>query len=87
MIFGAITVRGLVALNGPIFVSNPLKSFNPKPKSVTGQIYADMINRKMAPAVQQIYPRNNAVWQDDGAKIHRSRLKLLIGISGLGSTL
>ena len=35
-----------------------------------------MIDRKMAPAVQQIYPRNNAVWQDDGAKIHRSKVAL-----------
>ena len=76
MIFGAVTVRGLVPQNGPIFVSDLLKSYDPKPKSVTGQIYADMIDRKMAPAVQQIYPRNNAVWQDDGAKIHRSKVAL-----------
>ena len=76
MIFGAVIVRGLVPQNGPIFVSELLKSYDPKPKSVTGQIYADMIDRKMATAVQQIYPRNNAVWQDDGAKIHRSKVAL-----------
>ena len=72
MIFGAVTVRGLVPKNGPIFVSDLLKSYDPKPKSVTGQIYADMINMKIAPAVHQLYPRGNAVWQDDGAKIPKS---------------
>ena len=32
-----------------------------------------MNDRKVAPAVQKLYPRNSAVWQDDGASIHRSR--------------
>ena len=76
MIFGAVTVRGLVPKNGPVFVSDLLKSYDPKPKSVTGQIYADMIDIKIAPAVKQLYPRGNAVWHNDGAKIHRSEIAL-----------
>ena len=62
--------------NSPIFVSDILKQYNPKPKSVTGQIYADMIDQKIAPAVNEMYPRGNAVWQDDGATIHRSQVAL-----------
>jgi len=76
MIFGAVTVRGLVPKNGPIFVSDLLNQYNPKPKSVTGQIYADMIDQKIAPAVNELYPWSNAVWQDDGATIHRSQVAL-----------
>ena len=76
MIFGAVTVRGLVPKNGPVFVSDLLKSYDPMPKSATGQIYADMIDIKIAPAVKQLYPRGTAVWQNDGAKIHRSEIAL-----------
>ena len=67
MIFGTITVRDLMTENGPIFISDLLKSYDPKPKSVTSQIYADMIDGKISPAVHQHYRRRNAVWQDDGA--------------------
>ena len=35
-----------------------------------------MIENKIAPAVRRLYPRNNAVWQDDGATIHRTKLAL-----------
>ena len=32
-----------------------------------------MIRKKIAPAVKSLYPRKNAVWQDDGASIHRTQ--------------
>ena len=35
-----------------------------------------MIDRKVAPAVQKLYPWNNDAWQDDGASIHRSKIAL-----------
>ena len=76
MIFGAITMRGLVPKNAPIFVSDLKKSYQPCPKTVNSQMYADMIKNKIAPAVKRLYPRNNAVWQDDGATIHRTQLAL-----------
>ena len=38
--------------------------------SLTGQIYANIDNQKIAPAVQQMKPWGNAVKQDDSAKFH-----------------
>ena len=41
------------------------------PNCINGIMYADMVREKAGPAVLQLYPEGNAIWQDDGARIHR----------------
>ena len=48
---------------GPVFLSDLLKQFNLTPKSATGQIYVDMIDEKIEPAVSELYKWVVAVWQ------------------------
>ena len=55
MIFGAVTVRGLVQENAPIFISDPA------PKTVNSQMYADLIDDKISGAVKKLYPRGHTV--------------------------
>ena len=71
MIFGAVSVRGLLPPESPIFVDQLLSQWEPKPKSVNGQIYADMNKTDVGPAAKVLYPRGDGVWQDDPATIHR----------------
>ena len=72
MIFGAVSVRGLLPPDAPVFVDQLLTQWEPRPKTVSGQIYADLIRTVVAPAARELYPRGDGIWQDDGAKIHRT---------------
>ena len=72
MIFGAVSVRGLLPPGAPIFVDQMLEEWDPRPKTVTGEIYADLIRTVVAREAKKLYPRGNAIWQDDGARIHRT---------------
>ena len=45
------------------------------PRSVTGAVYADMLQTILGPEVKKLLPRG-ALWQDDPATIHRSRVAL-----------
>lgn len=72
MIFGAVTVRGLVQENAPIFISDLKKTYDPAPKTVNSQMYADLIDDKISGAVKKLYPRGHTEWQDDCATIHRT---------------
>ena len=72
MIFGAVTVRGLVQENAPIFISDLKKTYGPAPKTVNSQMYADLIDDKISGAVKKLYTRGHTEWQDDCATIHRT---------------
>ena len=76
MIFGALTVTGLIPQNAPVYVSDMKKANHPPPKTVNSPMLTDLIEATIAPAVREHYPGNNAVWQDDRATIHRTRLAL-----------
>ena len=76
MVFGAVTSRGLIPPNAPIYVSDLLQGYDPKPKSVTGQVYADMLDEKIGPAVAELYKRGQAIWQDDPATVHRAGISI-----------
>ena len=39
-------------------------------------MYADLVRDIAAPAVQELYPEGNAIWQDDPASIHRCEAAL-----------
>ena len=43
---------------------------------VTGEIYVNLLENKIAPAVREVYPRGDALWQDDPARINRSQVAL-----------
>ena len=40
-------------------------------------MYADMIKEKAGPAILEVYPDGLAVYQDDGAAIHRANVSLI----------
>ena len=72
MIWGAVTAKGLIPSESPIFVSDLFQEYEkPHPKSVNGKMYADMVREKAHQAVLKLYPNGDGIWQDDGAKIHR----------------
>ena len=75
MIFGAVTVKGLIPAQAPVFVSDLLEQWDPKPRSVTGAVYADMIETIIGPEVKAVLPQG-ALWQDDPATIHRAKVSL-----------
>ena len=76
MVFGVLTVRGLLPKSSPVFVSDLLKTYKPQPKTVNAKIYADMLDNIIGPAAKALYPRGNIIWQDDPAKIHHARVSL-----------
>ena len=76
MIWGGVSWRGLVPSDRPIFMSEFYKDYNPVPKTVNGNMYADLVRNYAAPAVQELYPEGNAYWQDDPATIHRCEAAL-----------
>lgn len=76
MIWGGISARGLIPSESPIFVSDLSAGYNPRPKTVNSEMYADMIREKAGPAILALYPEGDAIFQDDNATIHRSRVSL-----------
>ena len=48
-----------------------MQEYEGNPTSISGSIYSDMVKEKALPAVLKVYPEGNAIWQDDGARIHR----------------
>ena len=71
MVWGGVSYRGLVPAAAPVFCDEFLAEYDPVPKSMNGDRYADLIREKAGPAVLQLYPAGNAIWQDDPATIHR----------------
>lgn len=76
MIWGGVSWRGLVPSHKPVFMSDFFKNYDPVPKSVNGNMYADLVRDYAVPAVNQLYPEGSACWQDDPATIHRCQVAL-----------
>ena len=55
----------------PVFMSDFYKNYNPVSKNMNGAMYADLVRGYAAPAVEDLYPEGDAIWQDDPASIHR----------------
>ena len=68
MIWGGVSLKGLIPSTSPIFVCDLKKEWeklgNPKTRGVTGDIYSFMITKYAVPAVTKLYGQR-AVWQDD----------------------
>ena len=71
MIWGGISWKGLVPSESPVFMSDFYKNYNPVSKNMNGAMYADLERGYAAPAVEDLYPEGDAIWQDDPASIHR----------------
>ena len=52
------------------------ENYNPTPKNVNGNMYADLVRDYIGPAVNELYPDGSAVWQDDPATIYRCQVAL-----------
>ncbi len=67
----------MIPENGPIFVDEWLRErfqfARGERKTMTGERYAILIHEVAAPAVRRRYPGGQAIWQDDGATIHRTQ--------------
>ena len=75
MLWGGISAKGLVPSSSPLFVDEVLAPWyrDGKPvKNVTRSIYSDMLETLVHPAVMELYPRGDCLWQDNEAKIHRT---------------
>lgn len=73
MLWGGISWRGLIPNNAPLFVDDWLKlNFPQEPKTMTSDKYCVLLERIAKPSIDHIYPEGNAIYQDDGASIHRT---------------
>ena len=73
VIWGAVSYRGLIPNKSPIFVS---VEYEGNPNNINSNMYCDMIKEKVGPAVLEVYPEGNAIFQDDAASIHRTEATL-----------
>ena len=77
MLWGGITTIGLVPADAPLFVDEVLSEWeNPdgkQPKTINSFIYTDMIQTKVLPEVQKLFPDLDCWFQDDEARIHRTQ--------------
>ena len=48
-----------------IFVSELVTGYIPKPKMVNSEMYSDIIRDKAGPAINDIYPDRDCIFQDD----------------------
>jgi hypothetical protein len=71
MIWGGVSYRGLIPASAPVFVSDLCNKYSPKPTTVNGSMYADLVKEEAKAAVDHLYPEKDSIWQDDGASIHR----------------
>ena len=76
MIFGGVSVRGLIPSDRPIFTSEFLERYEPRPKTINADRYADLIRDVMGDAVKEVYPANSCLWLDDPATIHRAAVSV-----------
>ena len=68
--------RKTVPSDQPILVSELVTGYIPKPKMVNSEMYSDIIRDKAGPAINDIYPDRDCIFQDDNATIHRSAVSL-----------
>ena len=55
----------------PNFKTSSKKTFAaPHPTSIYGIMYANLVREKAAPAILNLYPGGDGIYQDDGARIH-----------------
>ena len=76
MIWEAVSYRGLIPKKSRIFVSDLCMEYEGNPNNINSNMYCGMIKEKVGPAVLEVYPEGNAIFQDDAASIHRTEAAL-----------
>ncbi|CAF5005644.1 unnamed protein product, partial [Rotaria sp. Silwood1] len=75
MLLGGISWNGLIPKQVPVFVDEFLDRYQwPKGKkrTINGARYADLISNIAYPFILEKYPKHEAIFQDDAAKIHQT---------------
>ena len=66
-----------LAFFGIILKLQVKKTFEaPHTTSINGIMYADLVREKAAPAILNLYPGEDGIYQDDGTRIHRCPARL-----------
>ncbi|CAF2687660.1 unnamed protein product [Rotaria sp. Silwood2] len=76
IMWGAIGSRGLIPKDGPIFIDEFLDEYSwnrNKKRTLNSQRYIDLLQERIIPSIEQIYPNNDYIYQDDCDSIHRSK--------------
>ncbi|CAF4919845.1 unnamed protein product [Rotaria sp. Silwood1] len=74
--WGAISSRALIPKDGPIFIDEFLDEYQwdrNKKRTLNGQRYIDLLQERIIPSIEQIYPNNDYIYQDDCDSIHHSK--------------
>ncbi|CAF1498094.1 unnamed protein product [Rotaria sp. Silwood1] len=76
IMWGAISSRALIPKDGPIFIDEFLDEYQwdrNKKRTLNGQRYIDLLQERIIPSIEQIYPNNDYIYQDDCDSIHHSK--------------
>ena len=76
MIWRGISFQGLVPPQAPLFVDEMCKKYDSTSKTVKANTYAQMIKNEVRNGVDRVFPNGDAIFQDDGASIHRLQVSL-----------
>ncbi|CAF3407711.1 unnamed protein product [Rotaria sp. Silwood2] len=80
IIFGAISSRGLIPKESPIFIDDWLKTecekLGKKRHTMDRFLYIKLIEQELKPHIDMIFPEVNVIWQDDADSKHRSSYAL-----------
>ncbi|CAF3794840.1 unnamed protein product [Rotaria sp. Silwood1] len=80
IIFGAISSRGLIPKESPIFIDDWLKTecekLGKKRHTMDRFLYIKLIEKELKPHIDMIFPDVNVIWQDDADSKHRSSYAL-----------
>ncbi|CAF0750128.1 unnamed protein product [Rotaria sordida] len=79
MMWGAISWRGLIPKNGPIFIDEFLDGYewrHGEKKTMTAQRYIDLLKQNIISSIEERYMDYDYIYQDDYDSIHRGKITL-----------
>ena len=79
IMWGPISSRGLIPDDGPIFIDDFLDGYRWKPKAkktLNSRRYIELLQERIIPSIEEVYPDNDYIFQDDCDSIHRAKVVL-----------
>ncbi|CAF0765983.1 unnamed protein product [Rotaria sordida] len=79
MMWSAISWRGLIPKNDPIFIDEFLDEYewrHGEKKTMTAQRYIDLLKQNIIPSIEERYMDYDYIYQDDYDSIHRGKITL-----------
>ncbi|CAF0835079.1 unnamed protein product [Rotaria sordida] len=79
MMWSAISWRGLIPKNDPIFIDEFLDEYewrHGEKKTMTAQRYIDLLKQNIIPSIEARYMDYDYIYQDDYDSIHRGKITL-----------